>query len=366
MRAALVIHDFNRVNGQGRYAVELARRLANHCQVEIWSDTADPAVLAEMPRVTWRHVRTWRRRYIFRIFTFLVAAERGLRTARPDLIHAQGLSCWGADIVTVHIVNRARARCLPEGDRRSRRFATLLGVVEGRFYRQRRARHAIVMSQRLAGELREEYGWKRPISVIPHGTDNAVFRPPVDADERATERARWTIPRVAWLWLFVGEAVKGLHLVIEALAAFPGARLLVITQSPPGPWRARAAQRGVEDRLVFAGFDKTPERAYRAADVLVYPTGYESFGMVITEGMAAGLPVIVGCEAGAAELISDGVNGILVDPRAPDAVGAALRRLAADPGLAARLGDRARATVCRYDWDACAEATWQVYQGKAK
>ena len=359
---ALVIHDLDLTNGQGRYAVELLRRLQGRARFSVFSNTADPEVLRQLPEVTWVKIPAWRRRYIGAVFSFLAMAELAVRRAGPGLIHAQGLSCWSADVITVHMINAVRSRRLASRQRRAQLFSAIVTPVERAFYRQGRAREAIVMSRRLGAELSREYGWNRPISVIPHGTDSESFRPAQDPDERAALRARLGVPGEAPVWLFVGEAVKGLKETIAELPAFPECRLLVVSRSDPAPYRAQAEALGVAQRVTFSGFTPRPETVYRAADVFVYPSPYEPFGMVVTEAMASGLACLVGAEVGAAELMTTGRDGLLFDPAEPGALRAGLERLFSTPDSIRRVGVAARATIAQHDWDACAAATWQVYQ----
>ncbi len=359
---ALVIHDLDLTNGQGRYAVELLRRLQSRARFSVFSNTADPAVLRELPKVTWVHVPAWRRRYIGAVFSFLAMSERAVRRARPSVIHAQGLSCWSADVITVHMINAVRSRRLASRQRRAQIFSAIVTPVERAFYRQARARQAIVMSRRLGAELSGEYGWNRPVSVIPHGTDTEMFRPALDPAERSTLRGRLGVAGEAPVWLFVGEAVKGLKETIAELPAFRGSRLLVVSRSDPAPYRAQAAALGIADRVVFSGFTPHPEEAYRVADVFVYPSPYEPFGMVVTEAMASGLACLVGTEVGAAELMTHGRDGLLFNPAEAGALRAGLEQLFSTPDAIRRVGIAARATIAQHDWNACAEATWQVYQ----
>ena len=359
MDVALVVHDFDRNNGQGRYAIELTRRLRDRCRFTVYANTADPGALEG---IVWERIPAWRRRHITAVFTFLAAVEARLIGRRHDLIHAQGLSSWRADVATVHMINAARVRRLSPARRRDRLFSQIVTPFERAFYRRRRLRHAIVMARMLGRELRQEYGWDRPLSVIPHGTDTEQFRPPADAAERGELRDRFRVPRDRWLWLFVGEAVKGLGQVIGQLPAFPQAHLLVVSRSQLAPFQEQARRLGVAERITFHGFEPRPELAYRAADAFVYPSAYDPFGMVATEAMASGLPVVVGCETGAAELVTAGVDGLLCDPAHPASLAAQLARLAADPAGAAKLGQAARATIRQHSWTACAEATLAVYR----
>ena len=88
------------------------------------------------------------------------------------------------------------------------------------------------------------------------------------------------------------------------------AHLLGISRTPPEPYRALAAAHNVSCASDHAAGDGEIQRYYGAADVLVLPTPYDAFGMVITEAMACGLPVITTPLAGAAELLTDGVHGL--------------------------------------------------------
>ncbi|HTH47283.1 MAG TPA: glycosyltransferase family 4 protein [Candidatus Limnocylindria bacterium] len=359
MDVALVVHDFDRNNGQGRYCIELTRRLRDRCRFTLYSNTADPDLL---DGIVWERIPAWRQRHLTAVFTFLLAVESRLRGREHDLIHAQGLSSWRADVATVHMVNAARAHRLAPARRRDRLFSQIVTPFERAFYRRPQLRHAIVMARGLGRELHEEYGWTKPLSVIPHGTDTEQFRPPADAGERQGLRDRFGVPRDRWVWLFMGEAVKGLGQVIDRLPGFPSAHLLVVTRSPMALFQEQARRVGVAERITFHGFEARPELAYRAADVFVYPSAYDPFGMVATEAMASGLATVIGGDTGAAELVTEGIDGLLCDPARPATLQAKLARLSADPDAAARLGQAARATILRHSWEACGEATLGVYR----
>ena len=231
MKVALVVHDFDPKVGHGRYCLELARRLASRHAVTIYANR-----FAADREPGWEFVRVpaWRRVSLASVFTFLVASERLVRRGGHDIIHGQGMTCWRTDVITAHICNVARYRIAPPSRFKARLFPLLVNPVESAFYRQRHARHVIAISRQVAGEIRECYGWQRPLSVIHHGVDSKLFRPPRDAEERRAARARYGLADVGWVWLFVGEAVKGLRGAIEQLPHFPSARLLAISRSDGG------------------------------------------------------------------------------------------------------------------------------------
>ena len=142
MRVALVVHDFDSNYGQGRYCVEIARRLRQHCEVSVYANTHKPSDLAE--GITVRHVRAARSHASFTVFSFIPASERMLKEDRPDIVHAQGLSCWHADVITGHICNAARLLKMPRRPFRSSLFIRVVKPFEQAFYRQKQIGRAHV------------------------------------------------------------------------------------------------------------------------------------------------------------------------------------------------------------------------------
>jgi glycosyltransferase involved in cell wall biosynthesis len=166
--------------------------------------------------------------------------------------------------------------------------------------------------------------------------------------------------------LFVGDFYrKGLGTVIRAMGAMKAERvkLLVVGRGEIDAFTAMAAEAGVADQLTFVGFQPQVVPYFAAVDAFVFPTRYEPFGMVITEAMAAGLPVVTTAAAGAAEVITPGVDGVIMeDPDDPAALAAALDGLLADPARMREMGAAARETASRVDWEYVTRATLAVYE----
>lgn len=189
----------------------------------------------------------------------------------------------------------------------------------------------------------------RRVEVIPFGVDLARFRSPDPARVRML-RARTRGPHL----LFVGRLVyyKGVDVLIDALSAWPGT-LTLVGEGPLEPdLRRRAAERGVLDRVVFAGRVSEEDLVayYHASDVMVLPSvaRSETFGVVQVEAMAAGLPVVsTRLPTGVPWVNEDGISGVVVAPGDPVALGGALRALAGDAPRRAMLGATAsrRATA---------------------
>lgn len=218
------------------------------------------------------------------------------------------------------------------------------------------------MSHGVARELERHYGLREQVHVVHHGVDAARFHPSSDPGER--ERTRREIGTLAGetVALFVGAyGRKGLACAVEAMALLsPGERaalrLVAVGAGDREAHLRLARERGLGDRVVLLSHTKEIGRVYRAADLFVFPTLYEPFGLVILEAMACGLPPIVSRDAGAAELIEHGVSGLLLeDPEDPRELAACLRRLASDGPGRARMGREALAAASARTWDRVAE-----------
>jgi glycosyltransferase involved in cell wall biosynthesis len=168
-------------------------------------------------------------------------------------------------------------------------------------------------------------------------------------------RSNYRIPDSRFVCLFIGQLIrrKGVDILLEALSAADSDTVGVMVGA--GPLRSEletlAEQLGVGQRVRFVGF-KQPnllQRHLLAADCLVVPSRKEGWGLVVPEGMAAGLPVVASTATNAAiDLIEDGRNGFLFPPEDSAALTEVLVKLARDPSLRARVGREARATALQH------------------
>jgi phosphatidylinositol alpha-mannosyltransferase len=173
--------------------------------------------------------------------------------------------------------------------------------------------------------------------VIPNGVD-------VDRYRRAVPIARWQDGTRNILFVGRHEPRKGLLELLKAYRILRKAgcdcRLLVVGSGP----QEREARRYVLTRRLggveFLGrvSDREKAQLFRSADVYVSPaTGRESFGIVLLEAMAAGTPVVCSDIHGYKGVVRRGREGLLVPPREPKALAAAIARLLADDELRARM-----------------------------
>lgn len=204
-------------------------------------------------------------------------------------------------------------------------------------------------------------GWKRAeeIDVVPHGV-SARFLDAAPGDVR--ERGAGALFCGTW------DLVKGTPYLVEAwnrLAA-QGARIPLTILGPGVPAASVLGAFSAAAQALITVIERSPEDvvidAYRRHDVLVFPSTYEGFGLVVLEAMSQGLPVIttpVGC---APMLVADDESGTVVTPRDGGAIAGAVLRLMGDAALRERLAARARSAVHSLSWRKTAVETERVYR----
>lgn len=362
MRIAFVVHDYNRTHGHSRYVVELAERFAARHDVHVFA-----ASFEHLPATIVGHrVPALRASALTSIFSFLIPATLMARKGF-DIVHGQGMSLFGADVITAHISNERwlEGRQLLEGDGLSwkeRLFGTLVIPAERGVLRNPRAT-VIALSEALRRDIARQYGRTAETVVIPHGVDQRQFNLDVRARLRREVRTEMGVGPGDVQFLYVGDLRKGFRPAIEALARVPAARLAGVSRTDPAEFLTRAAALGIQSRVTVYPPTRQIERYYAAADALVLPTPYDAFGMVITEAMACGLPVVTTRLAGASELIVPGVHGMVLDsPTDIEALASALRTLTAHPDARERMGAAAAALMREHTWDRVAEQTLAVYE----
>ena len=341
LQIAFVVHDYNRHGGHSRYVAELASRFRRDHDVHVFTNTVDDADAAG---IAFHHVPAWRRNALTSVLSFILPATLQVR-GRFDVIHAQGLCGLRHNLATAHFCQPAWFHALArEGVQltwRQRVFQRLVTGLERQALCRPATRRVIAVSERVKADLAELYGRTTGVEVVYHGTDTTTFHPDNRDRFRASVRAAIGVPDDRFLALYVGDMKKGAAAAIRAAAQARGVALLILSGSNAGPFRAIAEQEKVADRVIFHPHSRRVETFFAAADALVFPSVYDSFGLVITEAMAAGLPVVASRAAGAAELIESGKDGLLTDrPWDMDAIAAHLGRLRDDAGLREKLGPR--------------------------
>ena len=228
---------------------------------------------------------------------------------------------------------------------------------------------AIAGTGRAADVLRR-VGYSGKLNVIPQfGVNTNCFAPNEEA--RAAVRERLSAGSSDLLVGFGGRLVpeKGLDLLISATAKHSRFRLVILGDGPQrAALEAAARQAGVADRVHFAGQVPSLEipRWLSAFDVLALPSlttkrWTEQFGRILVEAMACGIPVVASNAGEIPGVVGDG--GIIVREGDASALGAALERMAKDPGARATLAARARMRAeSKFSQEGIATATVEFYE----
>jgi len=129
------------------------------------------------------------------------------------------------------------------------------------------------------------------------------------------------------------------------------------------PLMARAKELRVAERVLFPGFRDDVPAILRAIDLFVMPSHLEGLGTIVLDALCCGVPVVAARAGGIPEAIRDGENGILVPPKEPAALAAAILRVLADDTLARRLAAAGPPTVAaRFTADRMTEGNIAVYE----
>ena len=277
--------------------------------------------------------RPWSRRRVRRV----------LDRFSPDVVHVHepltpSTSMWAtlespAPVVATFHSGATRSRLFDLAAPGLRRVARRLEV-------------RIAVSEAAADFVRERIGGS--FEVVPNGVDVARFMTATPADLGEGTKL-----------LFVGrlDERKGFPTAVAAFARLaadrPGLRLIVAGDGPD-----RGAADGldpeVRDRVTFLGsvLNRDLPPIHAACDVyLGTSVGGESFGIVLVEALAAGLPVVASAIPGYDEVVRDGVEALLVQPRDPGALAEAATRVLDDPALAAALVAAGHDRAASFDWE---------------
>jgi glycosyltransferase involved in cell wall biosynthesis len=239
-------------------------------------------------------------------------------------------------------------------------------ILEGRVMRA--VERVIVGSEFARRQAAEELGVPaEKFAVVPYGVDRALA--PGPKPEALARRLGVAGSPVA---LFLGslEPRKNLAFLLdvwqEVARTRAEAKLIVAGGGPLlGELQARVRASGIGPSVVFTGHVPAAEKLdyYRLADMLVFPSTMEGFGLVVAEAMSCGLPVLISNRGSLPELIVPAAGGLVADPTDREAFVRGILTLLGDATIRRRFGTANRERVERlFRWDVCAAATARVYE----
>jgi glycosyltransferase involved in cell wall biosynthesis len=289
---------------------------------------------------------------------------------RGRVFVTMGVAAANGDVRVVQFLNSAYRRSVQAGIARYPNSSTGLHDLYQRFYawweswRERRllprSRHVVAISHRVGDDIKAFLGGTTPpMSVIHHGTDDTPHT--VRTSEGAVSLST-DVPVI----LFVGALErKGIDKALRALALIQDKpwRFGVLGAGQVSRWQEYARTLGIEARVRFLGFQEM-EPYWQVADILLFPSTYEPFGLVITEAASHGLIPVASSECGAMELWQDRPAWLDLSATSDDAEWAeALARLVTDQTAREELAEDAQSRFQEWDWDKATAAYARVLNG---
>ncbi len=231
----------------------------------------------------------------------------------------------------------------------------------------RRARRVICISRSTARDVIESLGVApEKVDVAAAGHDPARFRP-LPPDEAAAFRRAKNLPERFWLFVGTLEPRKNLPTLLRAYATLPARQRPPLLLGGGKGWAydgifAAIEQLGLADSVRWLGYLAADELPYwyNCAEVFVYPSVFEGFGLPVLEAMACGTPVVAAAASSLPEVV--GEAGLCVPPHDVDAWADALRSVIADAGWRVQASQRGLAQASRYTWQDTARQTIRSYE----
>jgi glycosyltransferase involved in cell wall biosynthesis len=336
--------------GRGRYVRELLRALARRpddgTRYVLYCRT--PAELDLDARFRWRPLPApdplWH----------LLAAARASRACDVFLSTNSYLTAWFTTIPTALVMFDLIAflpEALPQGRAARIERATLRPAL-------RRAALALCISEATRRDLVERFPDVEARALV---TPLAASPPAVPADLDEV-RARHGLARPFVLGVGTLEPRKNLVALIDAWAGL-GTDAELVLVGPPGWEMEEIVRRARAAHVRLLGFVSDADLAalYAMCELFCYPSLYEGFGLPVLEAMAGGAPVVCANTSSLPEVAGDAA--VLVDPRDPQALRAALAALLGDPGERARLREAGRRRAAEFSWERTAAATLGALEG---
>jgi len=355
------------------YRIPLFNALAQHAEIDlhvIFLAETDPDlrqwhIPKEKIKFSYQVLPSWRRR-VGRYNALLNwGVDRALAKAGPDVILCGGYNY----VASWQSLLWARAHHTPfflwseSNVQDQRRGHALVEFLKTRFLRK--CSGFVVPGRSALEYLRAHKVDENAVFVAPNAVDNEFFADAAALARQDSARRRRELALPGRYFLFVGRLVreKGVFELLSAYAKLDESvrRRVGLVFVGDGAVRAQLELQAasVDPGVVrFAGFAQREQLAiyYALAEMVTLPTYTDTWGLVVNEAMACGLPVIVSQIAGcAADLVKENWNGLLVAPRDVAALTAAMRSLACQPDLRARMSANSMQHISQYspkEWSA--------------
>jgi glycosyltransferase involved in cell wall biosynthesis len=369
VRIAVVSPFIDKRHGTERRMAEWISRLPPEYEIHIYSQRVEDVDLA---RMRWHKIPRLPGPHLLNFLWWLAANHLwrwwDARGFRPDLVYTAGTNCWDADLISVHIVFAEFVRMAEPELRLSANpvrfwprlihrwlYYRLIIFLERRMYTNPKT-GLILIAKKTAEDLKRHYGLAGPFPIVYIGLNKEIFNPDLRRSMRPEVRKQLSLGDDKFVLVLVGNdwKKKGLVTLIEALAELKDLPLVLVVagKDDPTPYRSRLRELGFEEKVKFCPSRADVQWYYAVADVYVGPSLEDTFAQPPAEAMACGLPVITTATNGTAEIMTDGVDGlILPDPNDVAGLAQRIRWLYEHPDERDRIAGQAAVTASNYTWD---------------
>ena len=368
MKIAVVIPKYGLVGGAETFVFEVCERLALHKEFEIhvfankWQPGQGQIVFHKVPIVRFPH--------FLAPISFAYFANSRIRQDDYTLVHSHE-RIFEMDLLTFHgiphktWIKNARKRPLTFFD-----HAT--AWVEKKGFKNNKLKIVMPVSSLVQEEIQNGYGFLGDkLLVNPPGVDIERFSV-LDSQQCRQEifmRFGFSLKDVVVLFVSMNFELKRLDLVLRGIADLisrdkreTNLKLLVVGKGDVKRFGKLASDLGISDRVVFTGVTREVENYYMAADIFIMPSRLDTFGLVVLEAMAAGLPVIISRNVGARDLVEPGVNGYVLSKDPSISELATALSLLLEPEMRKLMGENGKKVACLHSWDKTAGRVADLYR----
>ena len=370
-RVAVVIPKYGLVGGAEGFAAALTEQLAGNPALEIHVFANRRRKNNDNGPIRFHYVPIIPFPRFLKTPGFAILAQRAVGRVGVDIVHAHD-RMFHPDLYTMHgIPHRIWVR-----DVRKKTTPSLFDRatirVEERMVAAGSCRYFLAVSQLTRDIFLREYPVDpQRVPVIHPGINPGAITGTGREEDRQEVRRRYLLPLETPLIIFVSMNfdIKGLSALLAGLGRLKVRQpdqtfhLLVVGGDNRQRYEREAQNAGIGSQVTFTGVVSREELAtiYAAGDLYAMLSKFDTFGMVVLEAMAKGLPAVISSNVGARDLIREGINGFVVTaPQNADAVAGVIFR-ALRPELQPALRAAAVATAREHSWEKTSRQVREIY-----
>lgn len=380
-RLAVVSPFLDKSHGSERIVIEWLTHLPGEFEIHIYSQRVQD--LGPL-NFTWHRIPRLPGPHLFDFIWWFAANhiwrkfDGRFRDLEYDLVFSPGANCLDADVISVHILFSEYIRENCERLRFAQNpawawprvlhrklYYSLAVFLERRAYRDPQT--TLIAVSRAAAVSLEHFCGRVGFRVLYAGIDRETFSVEKRVALRQIARETLEVSPDHFALLLIGNdwRNKGVPVLLDALEQLRDLpiRLFVVSREDSSACWDLVKEKGLQDRVRFLAPRDDIEFYYAMADAYAGPSLQDAYAMPPAEAMACGLPVIVSSAAGVSEIITDGVDGlILSNPKDALTLAAMIRRLYADEVFRKQLAERAALTARKYTWERNAQELAAIFE----